>query len=60
MGHRELGGLSRRVKYYERKRQALKIRPPGRPRKNPQPPEKVYCILSDVHVAYLPMVYNAV
>lgn len=31
--------LSRRVKNYERKKQALKKRPPGRPRKVQAPPQ---------------------
>ena len=48
MGHRKQG-LSQRVKNYERKRQTLKRRPPGRPCKNPQPAER--------YVAYFQMVY---
>lgn len=41
MGCRKLG-LARRIKNYERKRQALKKKPPGCPHKNPQPEEVNY------------------
>ena len=52
MGRRKLG-LARRIKNYEQKRQALKKKSQGRPRKNPQPEEVNYTYTFSFLVLYI-------